>query len=213
MNDELLFQYWLVAHFDHPYSYGNFIDVEALDISFRQDVEFITRTFNHSEELLAPYSNGQLRQSLWYLASNMHEVSDSYDDDVNWDNRQACIQSFKSLNEQIFAKRCSPETSAYKNPALDNPLNGICYMWWDIFAFWESLEVNSTNRVDAEFIEVMAYCLTLEHVAVIEGALHGLNHIPNHRQEVKSLIDNFLRNNPDSILREYAEGSKLGANL
>ena len=61
MDNEFLFQYWLVVHFDHPYSYGNFIEVEALDISFRQDVEFITRTFNHSEELLAPYSNGQLR--------------------------------------------------------------------------------------------------------------------------------------------------------
>ncbi len=71
----------------------------------------------------------------------------------------------------------------------------VSNLMWDIFAFWESLEANSTNRVDAEFVDVMAYCLNIDHVAVIEGALHGLSYIPSHRQQVTQLIDTFLKHN------------------
>lgn len=215
MDSEFMFQYWLVAHFDHPYSYGNFIDIEDLEISSQQHIEFVTRVFNDAEALLAPYSNDQINQTLWYLATNLHDLSDKYGGDVDWKIRKTCIQSFKALNELIFAKRCSPETSAYKTIALDNRLNSICYMWWDIFAFWESIETDSSNRVDAEFLDVMAYCLDIDHIAVIEGALHGLSHIPNHRQQVISLIDNFLDKNPElqSDLVSYANAAKFRANL
>ena len=176
---------------------------------------FSTQTFKQSEIILKPYSNGQLKQGLWLLASEMHNLSDRFGQGVSWDSRQHCIQSFKILNQNLFAKRCSPETSAYKNPAPDNPLNMICYMWWDIFAFWESIESHSTNRVDAEFLDVMAYCLTIDHVAVIEGALHGLSHIPNHRQQVTQIIDIFLKHTPQLLpeLNHYAEAAKLSANL
>jgi hypothetical protein len=206
---------WLDAYFDHPYEYGYFLDIDPLPISPQQEIDFIIQAFEQAEITLKPYSNGQLKQGLWLLAHEMHNLSDRFGQGVKWDSRQRCIQSFKVLNEQLYAKRCSPETSAYKNPAPDNPLNMICYMWWDIFAFWESIDADSTNRVDAEFLDVMANCLTIDHVAVIEGALHGLSHIPNRRQQVVTIIDNFLKQTPDltSELKHYAQASNGGWNL
>jgi hypothetical protein len=213
-NSDFTLSHWLDAHFDHPYEYGNFIDVDPLNISPQQHIIFITQAFENANTALKPYSNGQLKQGLWFLAGDMHDLSDKFGSGLDWDIRQQCILSFKSLNKQLFAKRCSPETSAYKSIAPENPLNMICYMWWDIFTFWESLEANSTNRVDADFLDVMAYCLTLDHVAVIEGALHGLSHIPNHRPQVVTIIDRFLKENPDlhPDLKQYAEAAKLSAN-
>lgn len=215
MDNDFTLQQWLDAHFDHPYDYGYFLDIDPLNISPEQHITFITQAFENAETTFEPYSNGQLKQGLWLLVGEMHDLSDKFGSNLDWRIRQHCIQSFKSLNKHLFAKRCSPATSAYKNPAPDNPLNMICYMWWDIFAFWESLDVDSTNRVDAEFLAVMDYCLSIDHIAVIEGALHGLSHIPNHRPQVVAIIDSFLKENPHlhPNLKQYAEVSKRGANL
>ena len=214
-NIDFTFQQWLDAHFDHPYEYGNFIDVDLLPISSEQHIQFITQAFNDAENSFKLYDNGQLKQGLWFLAGDMHNLSDQYGQGITWEVRQVCIQSFISLNKYLFAKRCSPETSAYKTIALDNPLNMVCYMWWDIFAFWESVDANSTNRIDAEFLAVMKACLYIDHPAVIEGALHGLSHIPNHRQQVTMIIETFLKEHPklSSNLKQYAEASASGCNL
>lgn len=208
-------QQWLDAHFDQPYEYGSFLDIDLLPISPTQHIEYITQAFEDCETLLKPYSNGQINQGLWFLAGDMHDLSDRFGKVADWDIRQRCIQSFKSLNENMFAKRCSPELSAYKSIAPENPLNSICYMWWDIFAFWESLDEKSVNRVDAEFFDVMQFCLSINHVAVLEGALHGLSHIPNHRNHVKAAINKFLKQHtnlpPD--LKAYAKAADDGCNL
>ena len=211
----MTFQEWLDTHFDHPYEYGYFLDIDPLDISSLEHITFITQAFENAEEVFDSYSNGQLKQGLWFLAGDMHDLSDRFGSGLDWAVRQRCIQSFKALNEGLFAKRCSPELSAYKNPAPDNPLNMICYMWWDIFAFWESIEADSTNRVDAEFLSVMAYCLKIDHVAVIEGALHGLSHLPNHRQQVQRIVGDFLKSSQkiDPTLKQYAQAATHGCNL
>lgn len=208
---------WLDAHFSEPYAYGYFLDIEPLPTTPTQHIQFMTEAFNNCEALLKPYNNGQLNQGLWFLASDAHDLSDNFGNPVDWDIRQACIQSFKSLNKNLFAKRCDPATSAYKSDAdaPNNPLNMIYYMWWDIFTFWESLDPKSVNRVDAELFDVMAYCLSINHIAVLESALHGLSHIPNHRKHVKIAVETFLKTKPDlhENLKSYAKASIDGCNL
>jgi len=208
-------QDWVDAHFSTPYEYGYFLDLELLPITPTQHIQYMTEAFNNCQTLLKPYDNGQLRQGLWFLATDAHDLSDRYGSDVDWENRKACIQSFKTLNANLFAKRCDPITSAYKQVAPDNPLNTICYMWWDIFAFWESIDPKSENRVDAAFLDVMIYCLSIDHTAVLEGALHGLSHLPNHRKQVKTAIQTFLKANknlPQNLV-SYAEATMDGCNL
>lgn len=215
-NNRFTFQQWVDAHFDHPYEFGNFLDIDLLPISAEQHIRYITQAFENPESVFEPYSNGQLNQGLWFLAGDMHNLSDRFGSGVSWQHRERCIHSFISLNKHLFAKRCAPETSAYKqNPAPENPLNMICYMWWDIFAFWESLDPKSVNRVDGAFLAVMESCLRINHIAVIEGALHGLSHIPNHRKQVKAIITSFLKQNPElsSELIAYAKASAGGMNL
>ncbi len=208
-------QNWLDAHFEHPYEYGYFLDIDPLPITATQHIIYITEAFENAEILFEPYSNGQLKQGLWLLANEMHDLSDRFGSGIDWTIRKACIQSFKSLNLNLFAKRCDPILSAYQAVAPDNPLNMICYMWWDIFAFWESLEAESNNRIDAEFFDVMAYCLSIDHIAVLEGALHGLSHIPNHRPQVKTAIHQFLKTHPQlpDTLKSYAEAAIDACNL
>jgi hypothetical protein len=215
MTTQFTLQNWLDDHFEHPYVYGQFLDIDRLPITATQHIIYITEAFQNTKRVFAPYSNGQLRQGLWLLATEMHDLSDQFDRGITWDIRKACIQSFKSLNRDLFAKRCDPVTSAYQTSAPDNPLNMICYMWWDIFAFWESLDTNSKNRIDAELLDVMAYSLSIDHIAVQEGALHGLSHIPNHREQAQAIIETFLEdspNLPDNLL-SYALAAKDACNL
>lgn len=214
-SNKITLQNWLDVHFDHRYEYGQFLDIDPIDLPPKQHIIYMTQAFEDADNLLEPYSNGQLNQGLWYLVGEMHDLSDRFGNGVSWEVRQRCIQSFKSLNRKLFAQRCANELSAYREPGPDNPLNMICYMWWDSFAFWESLDSHSVNRVDAAFLDVMSDCLSVNHLAVMEGALHGLSHIPNHRKQVQKMIDDFLKQNPKlpQDLKNYAIASKSGMNL
>ena len=95
----------------------------------------------------------------------------------------------------IFAIRCSQHLSHLDEPGA-NPLNRICYMWWDLF------DVN-----DKILLGIMERRLRLDSVACRESALHGLGHAQMlFPQEVETIIDDFLARNPTTRpeLKAYA---------
>lgn len=188
------------------------------DISATRETEYITYAFENAEAVFAKYSNLQITDTLWHLIG---VASDKMfillDKRVTWKNKKRCIYSFIELNKELFAKRCSPLIShlgRVGNPDnVDNPLNSICYMWWDSFRFWGSV-TGVPNRIDDLFFEVMVETLKIDHVACQEASLHGLNHIPGYRMQVKEVVEQFLRENPNlsSELREYAIVATWGGN-
>jgi hypothetical protein len=57
-----------------------------------------------------------------------------------------------------------------------NPLNSICYMWWDIFPTMGQTDNEAYHQRDQLLLNVIRKTLDLDSDACREGALHGLGH-------------------------------------
>jgi hypothetical protein len=180
------------------------------DISSSKTVAYITQSFENAQSVFGIFSNTQLGHGLWHLVSSSSDImSVLLDNRVAWSQRERCIRSFYNVFEQLFAKRCSPYLS-HLDEVRDNPLNGICYMWWDIFPFWGKLVSNP--KIDDLFLEVVVSTLKLNSDSCREGALHGLGHFPSNREAVHEIIAQFLADNPRlrPELRAYAIRAQKG---
>src|SRR5690349_17685407 len=136
----LTFEEWLMFVFDHPVEemknewYWD-LDREWWDEMDNpaETVQFLTQAFENTGRLFEPYSDAQLNQGLWFLASNAcsSHMFALMETSVPWPARQRCIASIHQLYEQCFFKRCTPHLSHIDEPGA-GPLNMVCYMWWDI---------------------------------------------------------------------------------
>jgi Leucine Rich repeat len=214
------FENWLKYVFDHPVASEHDAiwywdeDWGSGIISPLVTVAHITRTFENSHEVLKPFSDAQLNQGFWFLVSNScsDQMLAIQDDSVPEQNLQRCIRSIFTLFEQCFARRCSPHLSHIDEPNA-NPLNSICYMWWDIFP-WYGCPTRATHRhIDAEFLHIMQKILYLDSDACRESALHGLGHWQHsYPDRVVEIIDEFLVKKPNirSELKQYATYARMG---
>ena len=114
---------------------------------------------------------------------------------------------FRSLNvlfEKCFAQRCDQILSYGLSQTLDNPLNNVCYMFWDTSHL-------SIGGIDA--FRVMENSLYHNNVACTESGLHGLGHaVYENKTHVESAIDKFLAFSPimDERLLSYALDARRG---
>jgi hypothetical protein len=123
-----------------------------------------------------------------------------------WEIRRECIRSIGPLFAEIFAKRCSSHLAHLDEPNAD-PLNEVCYMWWDLFPTWGDPSDPACEARDRESLQVMAGLLALDSMAVQESALHGLGHwYPQYSEFVELTVREFLHSNHRARgeLREYA---------
>jgi hypothetical protein len=216
---QLTFEHWLAFVFDHP--------VEGMERAWYWDPEsdwwdgpadvtirFLTRAFEHAAELFAPYSDAQLNQGLWYLASNAcsDHMFALLDEGVPWPERQRCLRSMVALYEHCFARRCFP-TLGHLDEQPANPLNAVCYMWWDILPVYGRPDIPGRQAFDQECLDVMAATLALPHAACQESALHGLGHWAiYYRAPVAAIVDDYLQRNTSlrEPLRAYALAARRG---
>jgi hypothetical protein len=177
-------------------------------------VELLSETFERSGELLAPYSDAQINQALWWsvVGGGSEYIHVIKDESVPWDKRRRAVWSFVPLFEQVMAKRCSETLSQFdEEPA--SPLNSFCYMWWDTAPICSTRTVAGDPRLDDECLAVMERILRIHHVACQESALHGLGHWAfEHKEDVEKIIDNFQRREPNlrADLIDYVEAAKAG---
>src|SRR4029453_2340522 len=135
---DLSFDQWLAFVFDHPVSdhlpewYWD-IDCDWWAGPAQVTVHYLTQAFENAEVVFQPYTDAQLNQGLWYIASNAcsEHMFALLDASVPWPDRQRCLRSMCNLYEQCFARRCSP-TLGHLDEQPANPLNMACYIWWDI---------------------------------------------------------------------------------
>ena len=177
----------------------------------------MTRLFEHAHDLLQPYSDAQLNQGLWFIASNAcsNHIFALLDRDVSWTDRQRCIRSMHSLFEQCFARRCTPHLS-HLDEAGANPLNASCYMWWDIIPIAPAPDDPNQRSLNREILAVMESTLQIDSMACRESALHGLGHWqPYYPQQVTQIINTFI--NRQGAMREelrtYATSASRGCVL
>jgi len=154
---------------------------------------------------------------LWYLASNAcsSHMFALLDESVPWPQRQRCLRSMVALYEQIFNARCTPALGHLdEQPA--NPLNRVCYMWWDILPVAGRADVPARRAFDDECLQVMAATLALPNEACQESALHGLGHwASNYPQPVAAITQAYLERGATirAPLKLYAQAALGGCVL
>jgi hypothetical protein len=179
----------------------------AVEVSARDALSLMTRLFSNCGSLLAPFTDQQVADGLVFLASAgesdwMYYI---YDPLIDRQVRFDCIRSIEGVYRDCFAPRCRKSTLHLSSDT--NPLNSVCFMWWDRFPS------GGTSDANKELIEVMARALQIEHPACQESALHGLGHWQGTSEDrVHAIIDEWLAKHPQlpSTLRAYAEAARDG---
>ena len=200
----LTFEQWVEHVFDHPVSeltnawYWD-TDRDWWEEDNADTVQFLTRAFENAAGVLQPYTDAQLNQGLWFLASNAcsSHMFALMNESIPWPARQRCIYSFHQLYEQCFARRCSPHLS-HVDESGANPLNLVCYMWWDINPLYAKPDDPSHKELAETVLQVMESTLQLDSIPCRESALHGLGHWQHaYPQRVGEIIDRFSMTRPE----------------
>jgi hypothetical protein len=173
----------------------------------------IAEAFEESGRLLARFSDEHLNQAFWFLVSNscsefMYTLVDS---GVPSASRLRALRSFVPLFEQVMAARCSPHLSHLDEHGA-NPLNGACYMWWDILPIHGCPEEPARAEFDAEVLVVLRRFLAIPHDACRESALHGISEWTIHYPQVAGMVEEWLASTPNlrPELASYAQRAKVG---
>jgi hypothetical protein len=216
----LSFEGWLTYVFDHPVPADDAkawywdIDREEWHEDPADAIRFMTQAFENAAEVFRPYSDAQLNQGLWFIVSSScsNHMLALLDASVPWPAQQLCIYSIHQLYEQCFAKRCSPHLSHLNEPGA-NPLNLVCYMWWDIMPIYGHPDDPIWKEMDEDILRVMESTLQLDSIPCRESALHGLGHWQHHYPErVGEIINNFSMSQPEQPekLQQYMVNAYTG---
>ncbi len=128
---------WIAHCFDHPVrepAWHFDVDAPVGSVSAAVAVAHLTRLFLSPSAVLAPYSDEQINQGLWYIAhaGNSDFVFAIVDATIPVTERVACVMAMAGLYDDLFAPRCAPTLGhAPDGAAGELPLNSACYMWWD----------------------------------------------------------------------------------
>lgn len=219
---DLSFDEWILHIFDHdddptmPWWFHK-IGADYWNASPAQAIAYVTTLFENPLPRLTEYSDEQVNRGLWYIVSNggSDYLFALLDPGVSLEDRLRCIQSCYNLYEKLFAVRCSPRLS-HLDEAGVNPLNMVCYMWWDLFPIAGKSDHPDNAALETAILDVMCRTLTLNSIACQEAALHGLGHwAGDHPHRVRTIIEGFLTQ-PISLraeLRRYAEAARGGCVL
>jgi hypothetical protein len=211
---DLSFDEWVRHLFDHavtePAWHWN-EDADSAELEPQRVITYATELFESAGKLLAPYTDAQVNQGLWFLISE--GVSPLYaltKASIPLEQRVHCIRSISTVFEQCFLVRCTPHLSHLDDPGA-GALNPVCYMWWDIFPLSGQPEDATRREIDEACLSVMESTLRLPSVACQESALHGLGHWGlSYKSQCQSIISTFMQRHRDlrPELQNYAARAK-----
>ena len=219
---DLSYEDWVKYVFDHPVTDPAWhFDIDSPWWNETADptltVAFLTRLFETSLESLVNRSDAQINQGFWFLVSSggSSHMLTLFDEQVPLAHRIHCVESIFDLNLDLFAPRCSALLghTMTQEEYNANPLNSICYMWWDIAPLYGKSGDPAREALDDTALGVMEKCLSLPSPACQEGALHGLGHWRHaYPERVESVINAFLESSPSLSpeLRAYARNARGG---
>jgi len=213
-----MYDRWLKYVFDRPETPSGWyfdLDLEAFDATPCEVVSLIDMTCARCGTDLLKYDLRQVNEGIDFIFNNSCSdlVFSLKDTGVQIDSRLRAIRSIRTLYSDCFAVRCSEGLSHLDQPTT-NPLNKICYMFWDVtpLRFWESSPEKSITY--PAILELLESVLELPHMACVEGALHGLWHVqPYAPKEVDAIVSRCLARTgahwPEP-LRHYAALARIG---
>lgn len=218
----LAYDHWIEHVFSHDVPtyqprWYNEPDCDWFDGTPAESVRHLTRLFEDPEPALAYFADSQIAQGLHYLidpgASNHSHAA--FDRAVPLAERLRCLSAIHNLFARIFAPRCAPVLSHLDEPGAV-PLNGVCYMWWDIFPDGVTPQEQGHADINRAVLDTMQRSLALDSIACQEGALHGLGHARRYDPgAVEAVIDAYLKSKPDlnPKLAAYARAARSGCVL
>ncbi len=212
------FEAWVKWAFDHPITSPEwyFNDQATIEpLSEEVTVEYLTKLFTSAPTILAPFSDDQINQGLNFIifSACSDHIYALESKNIPWLKKRLCVHSMFYLFKNLFSKKCTPHLSHLNEPGA-NPINQICYMWWDLLRdSFRNCNTQTQELINKEYLLVMEKILELESIPCTESALHGLGHwehiFPN---EVHQIIDDYLITHKIARreLRQYAESAKAG---
>jgi hypothetical protein len=170
------FEQWVAWVFDHPVGTPEWFWTDNTPRPTpAQALTYMTALFEAPEGPLRSYSDAQVNQGLWFLASNSR--SDHFfaftDPGLAEEQRLRGVRAIGTLYARLFAWRCSPHL-CYLDEVGAGALNPACHMLWDIAPLPRFHGHATLAAVNLAAIDVMEACLALDHDACRESALHGL---------------------------------------
>jgi hypothetical protein len=224
MNDEPnvpTFDQWLQYTFERRADDFEQINLNAesndWDFDPQTEIEYIGRLFASPVEHTRRYTDTQINRALWRVISEGEpDLYELFNEELPLDLRIQVVKDMYIVFEQLFAPRCSPAVSAHQSQEhVDhlNPLNSICYMWWDIIPLYGKSGKPNREIFDPYCLEVMQRTIQLDSVACQESALHGLGHWAfAYPEQVHPIVDEFLKHHPDpdTHLHQYALAARRG---
>jgi hypothetical protein len=211
---DVSYEQWLDETFGRAVtgeSYPQFVEREDWPepVPDEQALHYLTRLFEKPEKSLRYFSDRQIACGLWELGpGDSHCV---YNRDLPIEARERLIGSVETFFRTFFNKRCIPKLS-HLDREYTEPLNGICYMWWEVITWgWAGGDPNA-DRLRAKDLDVMEAVLHLPNLACKESALHGLGHIVGQSDRARSIIERFLaqQNDLGAELERYARSAMTG---
>ena len=182
-----------------------------------QAITYLTRLFENAEPALEGFADRQIAQGLTYLVNTMASGDNGwfYSTEVPVGGRIRCVEAIAPFFERLFRQRCTPHLS-HLSEVDAGPLNGVCYMWWDVFPCLALTSDPNLPILHDAALNTMERILHLDSLACQESALHGLGHWqPKYEERVATIIDNFREASPetDPRLLTYAKSAKCGCVL
>lgn len=196
------FQHWLETGMNGRES--------QMELTTRDLLRHFTRFNREIGRIRNDWSDSQLAKGIWhlygsgscYLAEMSHlppgnEVSGFF-------------ESVPYLYADLFEARCSRFFSHLdRGPEEPNPLNGPCYMLWDMDGGIDSFRFSKNPEYIAQSIRLLEQLADSTHPATIESAIHGLGHmVGDFRDHCQPPLER-IASRPDvpAELRDYANNA------
>lgn len=181
----------------------------ASPVTDELSAHYLTRLFKSSEGSLRSYGDRQIACGLWELGPGESHCATNRD--IPIERRERLVSSVETFFLDFFNKRCVPKLSHLDRDQTE-PLNGICYMWWEVITWGWAGNDPEGERLAARDLDVMEAVLRLDNPACKEAALHGLGHMAGRGGRALAIIDKFLDAATDqsSGLAQYARAARTG---
>ncbi|WP_038165109.1 hypothetical protein [Verrucomicrobium sp. BvORR106] len=210
------YQEWIRYVFDHPVTQPEWhLDCNApsFEANETEEVQLIELTFRNAARDLAPFSNAQINQGFWFLASLAYSehLNALRSNEVPLELRLSAIDSISSLYRGCFASRCS-HTLIVSDDKPSSDLNPICYMFWDVATLSNLVGNPDEEALANACFSVLAETLQIDHPACQEAAIHGYGEFYfQYPERVAAAMDEFLQTEiADPRLRAYATHARTG---